>query len=88
MAEILKYRENAQSPWQDIVALVGPQGEPGEQGAPFTYDMFTEEQLNALKGPQGEPGKDGENYILTDIDKQDIANLVLSNFPVAEEVSF
>lgn len=43
----------------------GPKGEKGEQGpkgdpgSPFTYDMFTEEQLAALKGdtgPQGEPG--------------------------------
>lgn len=32
----------------------GPQGPTGE---PFTYDMFTEEQLEALKG---EDGKDGE----------------------------
>lgn len=46
----------------------GPQGEPGEKGAPFTYADFTQEQLAALKGekgeqgptgPQGEPGKDG-----------------------------
>ena len=44
----------------------GPQGPAGKDGAAFTYDMFTEEQLAALvgpAGPQGEPGvagKDGE----------------------------
>lgn len=86
--EVLKYRQDANSEWQNIIALVGPQGEPGEQGAPFTYDMFTEEQLNALKGPAGETGPKGDDYILTEQDKADIANLVLSNFPVAEEVSF
>lgn len=86
--EVLKYRQDANSEWQNIIALVGPQGEPGEQGAPFTYDMFTEEQLNALKGPAGETGPKGDDYILTEQDKADIASLVLSNFPVAEEVSF
>ena len=89
--EILKYRKDVNSPWQDIVALVGPQGpkgdkgdqgiqgpkgdkgDPGakgEDGAPFTYNDFTPEQLEALRGPQGEqgiqgpqgePGRDGVN---------------------------
>lgn len=33
----------------------------GEDGAPFTYDMFTEEQLEALRGPEGPAGKDGKD---------------------------
>lgn len=33
----------------------GPKGEPGKDGKPFTYDMFTQEQLESLKGPKGEP---------------------------------
>lgn len=37
----------------------GPKGDKGETGDPFTYDMFTPEQLASLKGPQGNPGKDG-----------------------------
>lgn len=32
----------------------------GEDGAAFTYDMFTEEQLEALRGPQGEQGLKGD----------------------------
>lgn len=36
--------------------IPGPQGEKGEKGDPFTYDDFTEEQLEALTGPRGEPG--------------------------------
>lgn len=35
----------------------GPQG---EDGAPFTYDMFSEEQLENLKGPKGDKGEQGE----------------------------
>lgn len=32
----------------------GEKGDKGEQGEPFTYDDFTEEQLEALKGEPGE----------------------------------
>ena len=40
----------------------GDQGEKGDTGAPFTYDMFTKEQLEALKvkGDKGDPGERGE----------------------------
>lgn len=34
----------------------GPAGSPGNDGAPFTYDMFTDEQLAALTGPAGKDG--------------------------------
>lgn len=33
----------------------------GEDGKAFTYDMFTEEQLEALRGPEGPAGKDGKD---------------------------
>ena len=35
-------------------------GERGPKGDAFTYEDFTQEQLNALKGPQGEPGAKGD----------------------------
>lgn len=37
----------------------GPQGERGERGDAFTYEDFTDEQLESLRGPQGEPGDAG-----------------------------
>lgn len=37
----------------------GLQGLPGKDGKPFTYDMFTSEQLAALKGQQGDVGQQG-----------------------------
>ena len=91
---------------QGVQGVQGPKGDTGPQGTkgdPFTYDMFTEEQLKALtgpqgpqgpqgiqgeQGPQGEQGIPGNDYVLTDADKTEIAELVLANFPVAEEVSF
>ena len=36
---------------------IGPQGIQGEKGDAFTYEDFTEEQLQALTGPTGEAGK-------------------------------
>ena len=38
----------------------GEQGPKGDPGSPFTYDMFTEEQLALLKGPKGDRGVQGE----------------------------
>lgn len=37
----------------------GPQGEQGPKGDAFTYDDFTEEQLQKLVGPKGEQGEQG-----------------------------
>ena len=41
----------------------GSKGEPGQDGKDFTYDMFTEEQLEALRGPKGIQGIQGEQGI-------------------------
>lgn len=65
------------------IAAQGPQGQDGakgEKGDPFTYEDFTEEQLANLKG---EPGND---YVLTEADKTDIADMVLANFTDVSEV--
>lgn len=43
-------------------------------------------EIPAIKGDKGADGKDGKNYVLTDADKTDIANLVLSNFTDVSEV--
>ena len=67
----------------------------GEKGEPFTYEDFTEEQLQALtgpegpQGPQGEPGKDGvsEEYVNQAI--QDALGTIsqqLSELTTVEEV--
>ena len=42
-----------------LQGVQGPPGPPGKDGKPFTYDMFTQEQLVALKGPKGDPGPPG-----------------------------
>lgn len=53
----------------------GLKGEPGKDGKPFTYDMFTSEQLEALKGPRGEqgpPGPKGEPFKYSDFTQEQL----------------
>lgn len=87
MESILQIRD-ANGNIIDIPALQGNDGYTpqkgidyfdGEKGDPFTYDDFTPEQLEALKG---------DDYVLTDADKAEIANVVVALLPKYEgEVS-
>lgn len=66
----------------------GLKGEPGKDGKPFTYDMFTSEQLEALKGPRGEQGPPGPPGTGANVDlsayttKQDAENLYLKKVDI------
>lgn len=68
--------KDVQDAIETIELTPGPAGKDGVDGAP------------GKDGKDGEPGKDGEDYILTDDDKADIADLVLAALPAAEEASF
>ena len=67
----------------DIPLFMGPKGESGADGK-SAYDIAKEkgfvgteeEWLLTLKGADGKDGKSGKDYILTDSDKQEIANMV------------
>lgn len=66
----------------------GLKGEPGKDGKPFTYDMFTSEQLETLKGPRGEQGPPGPPGTGANVDlspyatKQDADNLYLKKVDI------
>lgn len=66
----------------------GPKGEPGKDGKPFTYDMFTQEQLESLKGPKGDPGPPGPPGTGANVDlsayatKQEADNLYLKKVDI------
>lgn len=66
----------------------GPKGEPGKDGKPFTYDMFTAEQLENLKGPRGEQGPPGPPGTGANVDlsayatKQEAENLYLKKVDI------
>jgi hypothetical protein len=68
--------------------LQGIQGPPGKDGKPFTYDMFTQEQLAALKGPKGDPGLQGPPGTGANVDlssyatKQEAENLYLKKVDI------
>lgn len=66
----------------------GLKGEPGKDGKPFTYDMFTSEQIEALKGPRGEQGPPGPPGSGANVDlspyatKQEADNLYLKKVDI------
>jgi hypothetical protein len=61
---------------QGIPGEKGEQGVPGKDGAP------------GEKGESGADGKDGSDYVLTESDKAEIAQLAITLIPASEEVSF
>lgn len=73
---------------QGIQGPPGPPGAPGKDGKPFTYDMFTSEQLEALKGPRGEQGPPGPPGTGANVDlspyttKQEADNLYLKKVDI------
>lgn len=67
-------------------------GDKGEKGDPFTYDDFTEEQLESLK-VKGDKGNDGYTPIkgtdyFTEADKAEMVQAVLNALPSAEGGAF
>lgn len=56
----------------------GEQGDPGVDG---------KDGKDGADGKDGVNGKDGKDYVLTYTDKTEIANLVLAEFPIAEDIS-
>ena len=68
--------------------IQGIQGPPGKDGKPFTYDMFTQEQLENLKGPRGEQGPPGAPGTGANVDlsayatKQEAENLYLKKVDI------
>lgn len=65
---ILKIRD-AEGNVQEILAIKGSDGKDGVDGK----DGYT-----PIKGVDYFDGKDGSDYVLTDADKQDIANIVMA----------
>ena len=53
----------------------GEKGEKGEQGIPGEKGDKGDKGDTGATGAQGEPGKDGEDYVLTNEDKQEIAEM-------------
>lgn len=54
-----------------------------DEGEPHTAPM---DVMNGAKGDPGTKGDPGDDYVLTAQDKADIADLVLAELPVAEEI--
>lgn len=64
----------------------GPKGDKGDTGAQGVPGPQGPQGPQGVPGPQGIQGEKGDSYTLTEDDKTDIAAIVLSSIPSAEEV--
>jgi hypothetical protein len=70
----------------------------GSGGSADLTNYYTKSEVDAAieeieltpgpKGDKGEPGADGSDYVLTEADKTEIAQLAITLIPASEEVSF
>lgn len=84
--EILKYRKDVNSPWQDIIAIKGDKGEQGLPGETGPQGEQGPAGVNGTNGSDGYTPVKGTDY-WTETDKQEIIDEVLTALPAAEEVS-
>lgn len=84
---VLKIRNDANSPWTDIVALVGPAGPQGIQGPVGPAGQTGQTGPQGPVGPAGYTPVKGTDY-WTDADKQEIINAVIASFTDGNEVSY
>lgn len=84
---VLKIRNDANSPWTDIVALVGPAGPQGIQGPMGPAGQTGQTGPQGPVGPAGYTPIKGTDY-WTDADKQEIINAVIASFTDGNEVSY
>ena len=53
-----------------------------------TNEWVSIQTIRGEKGEQGPAGKNGNDYVLTEKDKKEIANIVLLELPSSEDVSY
>ena len=88
---VLTYSDDNSS---NLGSIVGIDGTNGKDGISCTHSFDgTVLTVTSASGTtsvdlKGDPGENGENYILTDEDKNDIANLVIGLLPDGDEVSY
>lgn len=71
------------TPWNELGWWKGPKGDQGERGLQGEKGESGPQGIQGIQGVQGEKGK---SYVLTESDKLEIANLVLSSFTDVSEV--
>lgn len=59
-----------------IELMPGPQGPQGEPGKDGERGPKGDKGIQGEPGPKGDPGENGKDYILTETDKEEIADLI------------
>lgn len=71
---------------EQLATLKGEKGDQGERGFQGAKGDKGDQGLKGDKGDKGDKGEKGDTYTLTDSDKTDIADLVLTHFTDVSEV--
>lgn len=69
-----------------FIGAKGDKGDKGEQGIQGEQGVQGVKGNKGDKGDKGDRGESGDDYILTEADKSEIANIVLANFINVSEV--
>jgi hypothetical protein len=85
---VLKFKDPITNEWREISTIIGPQGEPGPVGPQGEPGLVGPAGPQGEPGPAGKDGADGKDYVLTDVDKSEIAQLAIELMPVAEEGAY
>ena len=70
------------------IGETGPQGPIGPVGPEGKVGPIGPQGPVGPVGEKGDPGAPGKDYVLTEADKSEIANLVLASIPIGDEVSY
>jgi hypothetical protein len=81
---ILRVRD-ADGNVQEIIAI---RGESGKDGADGKDGVDGRNGIDGINGIDGKDGADGKDYVLTEADKQEIAQMVYAMLPSAEGVEY
>lgn len=79
-----QYVDNAIAAIEPTPGPAGPAGKDGEDGYTPVKGV---DYFDGKDGVDGKDGQDGKDYVLTEADKSEIASLVITVLPSAEEVS-
>ena len=85
MIGVLYFKNDLTGEWETFEAIQGAQGIQGQIGL---TGPIGPQGPQGIQGEKGDKGDQGDPYVLTDTDLHIIADEVLANFPVAEEVEW
>lgn len=84
--DVIKFRENAESPWQSVITIKGDKGDTGEQGPTGPQGPKGDRGIQGIQGPQGEAGPQGEQGPKGDKGEDGTGVSILGSYATLDEL--